>query len=358
MSIYTARQRKHIVTACMLLLGVFLLYESRGILTALLSAVVLYTLFKRFYIYLNARLKFGRSLSAFLIIVISFLIIVLPMMALSWMIVHKILLFQKDLSSVNTVIDRINAYAGSNFGKPDLVQNTLDNASKWVLGTFSSVLSGAFATFLTLMIMYFTLYFMLVSHERFEKGMQRYLPFAPEHSVRFASELHSITYSNIIGQGLISLSQGIVVGIGFWIFHIPDPFFWGVISIFVCFLPVVGAPIIYMPAGLIELVYGHTFSGFGIMIWGTVLVLLIDNFLRSYISRKIADTHPLITIIGVVIGVPAFGLIGLVIGPLLLSYFILLMNMYESLHSSEEDTKDPVQSDLDPGSGQRKKSKD
>jgi predicted PurR-regulated permease PerM len=253
-------------------------------------------------------------------------------------------LFQKDLSSFNVVIERINAYAGSNFGKPDLAQNALENASRWVLGTFSSVLSGAFETFLTLMVMYFTLYFMLISHEDMEKGARRYLPFAPEHSVRFASELHNITYSNIIGQGLISLTQGIVVGIGFWIFHIPDPFFWGVISIFVCFLPVVGAPIIYMPAGIIELAYGHTFSGVGIMIWGTVLVLLIDNFLRSYISRKIANTHPLITIIGVVIGVPAFGLIGLVIGPLLLSYFILLINMYESLHTDDirKDKADDV----------------
>jgi predicted PurR-regulated permease PerM len=74
---------------------------------------------------------------------------------------------------------------------------------------------------------------------------------------------------------------------------------------------------------------GNTTSGIGILIWGTVLVTLVDNFLRQFISKKIADTHPLITIIGVIIGIPVFGLIGLVIGPFMISFFILLFKMYE-----------------------------
>jgi predicted PurR-regulated permease PerM len=120
-----------------------------------------------------------------------------------------------------------------------------------------------------------------------------------------------------------------VVTIGFLIFGIPDPFFWGVVSVFVCFLPIVGAPIIFVPAGIIELLSGNTFAGVGILIWGGVLVTLIDNFLRQFISKKIANTHPLITIIGVIIGVPVFGLIGIVIGPFIISCFFLLLKMYE-----------------------------
>ena len=137
---------------------------------------------------------------------------------------------------------------------------------------------------------------------------------------------HFIFYSNILGQGLIGITQGFIVAIGFLIFGIPDPVFWGIVSIFVCFLPVVGAPIIFVPAGIIELASGNTFAGIGILIWGFVLVTLVDNFLRQFIAKKIADTHPLITIIGVIIGVPVFGLIGLVIGPFLISYFILLFS--------------------------------
>jgi predicted PurR-regulated permease PerM len=185
------------------------------------------------------------------------------------------------------------------------------------------------------MVMCFSLYFMLVSSKLFEGTLMKFLPFPEEHSFRFAKELKNITYSNVLGQGLISLTQGAIVGLGFWIFHIPDPFFWGVISVFVCFLPVVGAPIIFIPAGIIELAYGNTLSGVGILVWGIILVIVVDNFLRFFISKKLADTHPLITIIGVVIGVPVFGLLGLIIGPLLISYFILLVNMYETINSKD-----------------------
>jgi predicted PurR-regulated permease PerM len=157
----------------------------------------------------------------------------------------------------------------------------------------------------------------------------KYLPFDTMQSQQFGLELKNITFSNIIGQGLIGLSQGIIVALGFLIFGIPDPLFWGIVSIFVCFLPVVGAPIIFVPAAIIELSSGNHVAGYGMLIWGGVLVTLVDNFLRQFISKKIADTHPLITIIGVIIGIPLFGLIGLVIGPFLISFFFLLIKMYE-----------------------------
>jgi predicted PurR-regulated permease PerM len=341
MPLYTAHQRKNIFFALILILGVFLLFSMKGIFTAILGAIVLYTLFKPTYIWLTDRHKLGRSLSSLLVILITFLLIVLPMMLLTYLLVNKIQQFQKDPSEISRIVERINAYAGSNFDKPALVQNGIENISAWALGSFSSVISGAFQTFITLTVLYFLLYFMLFSHEEFERTLMKYLPFPEESSLRFGTELKNITYSNILGQGLIALSQGIIVGVGFLIFGIPDPLFWGIISVFVCFLPVVGAPIIIVPAGIVELAYGHTLAGVGIMIWGLALVALIDNFLRLFISRKIAKTHPLITIIGVVIGVPIFGLLGLVIGPLLLSYFILMVMMYETQYTHPEEKEVP-----------------
>jgi predicted PurR-regulated permease PerM len=118
------------------------------------------------------------------------------------------------------------------------------------------------------------------------------------------------------------------------IFDLEDPLFWGTITFFVSFLPVVGAPIVFVPAGLIALAYGDSFAGYGIMIYGFVLVTNIDNVLRYFISRYFADTHPLITILGVIVGIPVFGLLGLVFGPLLISWFLLLTKIL--IKSSEK----------------------
>jgi predicted PurR-regulated permease PerM len=338
-SIYTIKQNKNIVLVLIGFVGVFLFIASLHILAALLSAVILYILFKPFFLYLNKKKHLSNSISAAIIIVISFLVIVLPLAGLSIMIINKLTIIQNQPEIVSDLITKLQRLAGSQMNLKEMLDKSVNDISKWALGAFSVFVNGALKIFISLLVLYFTLFFMFKSHEKFEGALLKYLPFDNQNSFQFATELKKITYSNILGQGLIGLCQGIIVAIGFLIFGIPDPFFWGTVSVFVCFLPIVGAPIIFVPAGLIELASGNAFAGIGILIWGAVLVTLVDNFLRQYISKKIADTHPLITIIGVIIGVPVFGLIGLVIGPFMISYFILLIKMYEANYIESPENK-------------------
>lgn len=157
----------------------------------------------------------------------------------------------------------------------------------------------------------------------------KYAPFRQQQALEFALELRDTTYSNVLGQGLISLVQGTLVGIGFVIFGISDAIFWGTIAGFVSFLPVVGSPIVFVPAAIIQLMNGHSASGWGLLLWGFIIVTNIDNVIRFSIAKRMANTHPVITVIGVVIGVPVFGILGIVFGPLLLSYFILTVKIFE-----------------------------
>ena len=117
---------------------------------------------------------------------------------------------------------------------------------------------------------------------------------------------------------------------GFLIFGLPDPLFWGVIGAFISFLPVVGAPTLSIPAAIILFVQGHPLKGVLLLVYGLLFIGNVDSFLRMMINKRIANTHPLITIIGVLIGIPLFGITGLVFGPLLLSYFLLLLEIYET----------------------------
>lgn len=246
------------------------------------------------------------------------------------MIINKLISFQKHPEILTEILNKIQQQLEAHADVRDLMNKSINELSTWAIGAFSFFMNGAFKIFISLIVVYFTLFFMFNSYEKLEKTLLKYLPFEKRNTLAFATELKKITYSNIIGQGLIGISQGLMVTIGFLIFEIPNPFFWGIVSIFVCFLPIVGAPIIFVPAGIFELLSENMFAGIGILIWGTVLVTLIDNFLRQFISNKISDTHPLITILGVIIGIPIFGLIGLVIGPFMISFFILLLKMYKN----------------------------
>ena len=277
-----------------------------------------------------------RWLSALIIIFSSLIIIVLPFLALSFMVIGKITEFNNDPMRIKVIIQKIDDFAGSKFNQPDLVDKGIQKANDFATELFPSVLGGAANIFLGLVVMYFLLYFMFVQRESFENGLLKYAPFREQNALKFATELRNTTNSNVLGQGFIAIVQGALVSLAFFIFGINDAIFWGVISTFLSFLPVVGAPIVFVPAALIELANGNAMAGWGLLLFGFIIITNIDNVIRLMIAKKVSDTHPIITVIGVLIGIPMFGILGLVFGPLLLSYFILTIRIYETSKLASE----------------------
>lgn len=336
MSIYSYKRRNIIVLVILIALGVFILYSLRTIAGSLLSTVVLYTIFRPVFLYLTNTLKWKKSLSALAIIITSLVIIVLPIIALSLMVVDKVTEFQDDPIRIKVFTSKIDDFTGAVFNQPHLLDRALERAAEFAEELFPTIVGGAAGVLLGLVVMYFLLYFMFTEQDKFENGLLKYAPFREQNALKFAIELKNITYSNVLGQGFIAVVQGALVSIGFFMFGIRDPIFWGVISTFLSFLPVVGAPVVFIPAAIIELANGNETSGWGLLLWGFILIVNIDNVIRFVIAKKVADTHPIITVIGVIIGLPVFGILGLVFGPLLLSYFILTIRIYETSKLASE----------------------
>lgn len=335
MSIYTLKQRKAIALGMIVLLGLFIAYALKGIVSAILAAIVLNTLFRPLFIYLTENKGLNRSLSAVIIILLSFVIIIIPFASLFWLLFQKIIDYKENPADINVLIQGIDAFVEKTFKQPNIIENSLGKVSAFAASYFAAVMDTILSTILIVGIMYFILYYMLVKYEAMEKGLARYLPFREKNIKHFATELKNVTYSNVIGQGIISLAQAILLAIGFIIFGIPDAVFWGIVCFFLSFLPVIGSPVVFIPAGIFSIAAGNTFQGVGIILWGGILVMNIDNVLRLIINKKMGDIHPLITIIGVVIGIPIFGILGLVFGPLILAFFVLLVRVYEAGFSTE-----------------------
>jgi predicted PurR-regulated permease PerM len=327
MIVYSEKQRKWIITAITLAVGCFLLWILRGLLPAFLGAVVMYVLFRPLFGQIVVRWKWPRWAATLTVVLISFILLVLPFLVVGLMISDKVQELLLHTERINAVLNQVQQFVGFDFHNPDTVQRLIGSVQSDLFGGFSWFLSGAGSVLLTVSMMYFMLWFMLMNHLSFETSIQRFFPFTRDEVDAFSEELKSSTFGNVLGQGLICLVQAISLGIGFVVFGLPDPFFWGTITFFISFLPVIGAPVVFVPAGLISLAYGDATAGYGIMIWGFVLVTNIDNLLRYFISKYFADTHPLITIIGVIAGIPVFGILGLVFGPLLISWFILLLKI-------------------------------
>lgn len=329
-SVFTHRERNTITLIILLILTAILIYAVRGIIGALLGTFVMYTIFRPMNIWLIDRVRFRKPLAAVTIIVVSLVIIVLPFLGIGTMLTRKIISLLENPEWITGVVDAINDFAGDKLGKPDLIQEQLENSASYLGTVVTSLLSGAAGLFLDITVMYFLLYFMFVHYRAFERGLVRYAPFKVENAVIFGHELRNITYSNVIGQTFIALIQGATLALGFWIFGFKDAFFWGVICAVLAFIPLLGPPLIFVPAAVFAFTQGDNLAAVGLLVYGFVVVINIDNVLRLLIAKRVGDIHPIITVVGVIIGIPLFGVMGLVYGPLLLSYFLITVRIYEA----------------------------
>jgi predicted PurR-regulated permease PerM len=330
MPVLSHQQRNNIILVSIIVLGCFLLYALSAIFSAILGAIVLYVMFRPLYLNITERRGWNKGLSALVIIVLSLFAIVIPFLLLSIMVINKIISFKSSTLPIESWVDKIDMYTSEYMNQPRFAEDTLHKLGTYAADLFPSLLGSAASIILTLLVMYFILYFMLAELREFEAGLLRYAPFSEQHALKFAMALRNATYSNVLGQGIISLVQGVLLANGFWIVGIPDAIFWGVIATFISFLPVVGAPTLSIPAGIYLMLLGRTWAGIGIMAYGLLFIGNLDHVLRMVINKRIANTHPIISIIGVFIGIPLFGILGLVFGPVLLSYFILMTEIYQT----------------------------
>ncbi len=330
MSIFTYQQRNNITLAGIFVLGCFLVYALSGLFSSILGSIVLFTIFRPVYLHLAEKKHWNKSLVALMIILTSLIVIVIPFLSLSIMVVSKISGINRNSFNLQEWISKIDDYAGYNFHQPHFAENTMQKLGAFATDLFPSILGSAASILVTLLVMYFLLYFMLVQRNQFESALLKYAPFREQHTLKFAVALRNSTYSNVLGQGIIAVTQGFLLANGFFFFGLPDPVFWGVIGAFISFLPVVGAPTLSIPASIILFAQGHAIKGTLLLAYGLLFIGNVDYFLRMIINKRIANTHPLISIIGVIIGLPLFGILGLVFGPLLLSYFLLLLEIYET----------------------------
>src|ERR1700761_5311963 len=247
MSIFNYKQRNNIILVSIIALGCFLVYALSGLFSSILGAIVLFTIFRPLYIFLVDKKRWNKTLVALLIIFSSLIVIVIPFLSLSFMVIGKISGINKDTFPIQEWVTKIDVFAAKNLGQQHFAENTLQKLGTFAADLFPSILSSAASIILTLLV----LYFLLTQRNTFESGLLKYAPFREQHALKFAEAMRNSTYSNVLGQGIIAITQGTLLALGFYAFGIADPVFWGVIGSFMSFLPVVGAPTLCIPTGLI-----------------------------------------------------------------------------------------------------------
>lgn len=312
------------------LLAFVLFRELYTFFPGFLGAITMYILSRKYMFRLVEQRKWKKNLAAALLMVMSFIIVLLPFGILINMLTNKISYAVTHSSELIAGLKTINDRIQSSTNVDLLSQVRLERLQGYLTSVLPGLLGATFNILTAIAILYFILYFMLVKGREMEAWLYEYIPLKDENVLRLGTEFHKLVIANAVGIPLIAIIQGIVSLVGYFIFQVPQPFFWFAVTCFTAMLPVVGAAAVYVPMGIYLIAINMTWQGIGVLVYGFAVVGTSDNLFRFILAKKIGDVHPLITIFGVLIGVNLFGFIGLIFGPLLISMFILLLDIYSN----------------------------
>jgi predicted PurR-regulated permease PerM len=332
---------RYIYAFFIMVLGIFLFLGLKEFFSAFLGSVVFYTLFKNFMFYLTRKKKFKKALAAVIIILISFLIVVLPVGTLFTVIFNKITaiaaqpqLISDSIGKLTESLDKLPFRVSTDNLKVSAQRAITENAGK-VLNSSLSILGS-------ILMMYFFLFFLLTNTNRMEASIIYHLPFKRSKIMLFGRELYAQTTSNAIGVPLISLAQGLLAYISYRIAGLPEAGLWGILTGFASVIPLVGTAIIWIPVTLFLLAEDQLWQAIFVAGYSVVLMSNVDNLIRMVVSKKIGHVHPVTTVLGVILGLKFFGLPGLVFGPLIISYFIILLKLYFIAYIKPEGIAEPI----------------
>ena len=326
-NIFTPHQRHVLLIVVLVLLGALTLFGLASYVSAFLGAGILYVTLRPWNRALVRR-GWNRQLVAGLLLLFTVVVLVIPFYALSAMLVERLRHIGLYTDQALTVVHRLEQRLGYSFTSEPNVRAALGQVARRISNWLPTLASSVLNFLVVIGLMLFTLYFLFVQEEAFLSSLRRYLPFRTATLAKLQDALENNVHANVLGQVLISAVQGLFTGLTLAIFDVPDPVFWGAIGFFLAFLPVLGTPLVWGPAALYQFSQGAMGQGVGILLVGAFVVMNVDNLLRIVLARRIGDIHPLVTLAGVTLGISVFGILGLVIGPLLLSYLGVLLQVF------------------------------
>ncbi len=316
-------------------LGYLISSNLMAILDSILGAIMLYILSRK-PIHFMMKRNISRNGAEWIFLIVTLLAIIVPIASLIWLAEHHVHNIFNNFNEYKSALEQLNEKVKMEFGfnilSKDFGANLLKKVSQWIPAMINSGLN----LLSTVGIMIILLYFFFASDSWNQRKLGEYLPLNSQNQAVLFQKVYSSIFSNAIIIPLVALIQALVAWIGYMIAGVPNSFLWMVATFFTSMLPLVGGALVYIPLALILIFSGHQNMGIFLIIWGVVVVSSSDNFLRIFLTKKFEDTHPLITFLGVIVGLNVFGFLGLIYGPLLLSLFFILIKMYKVEYGNNE----------------------
>ena len=288
-----------------------------------------------------------RDLASALTCIILLLLILIPLFSLMSIIATQALEFSSHVSKamqsgqvwpwIAAKIDALKSYLAhldlplppGEINLEQIVQTAVTKATAFIYTNAIGLIKGFTYFFFDLILVLLIAFFMFLQGDAFIAELMKLSPLEASHNEEILRETEATIKATLWGTVIVAFIQGFLGGVGFLIFGLSQPAFWGTVMIPASVIPLVGSAIIWGPAAIYLLFTGHLGHGIGLIIWGGVAVSVIDNVLKPLLVKGGRSTPSIFILFSILGGITYFGMLGFILGPLILSFLLSLLSIYQ-----------------------------
>lgn len=309
-------------------------------------ATVLVICFYPVHKLIDQRLK-KSSLSALLSCVLVILTILVPVVLLTIAVVRELSGAVQNLQGAIAYVTNPNSpvtgpvlrwlsqYVNiEELRSQDYLLEQIKNRSGAIAGQTLGFLGGLVGVIIQMVFVIFTMYYLFRDGDKIIAAVRDALPLERDQARAIMSRTREVIGASVYGVFVIAIIQGMLGGLAFWALGLPSAFVWGVAMIFLSMIPMLGAFLVWVPAAIYLAITGHYIKAILLVLWGTLVIGMIDNFLRPKLVGERTRLHELFIFFAVLGGLQVFGVLGIVLGPVVLAITMALMDVFRAVDRS------------------------
>ena len=322
-------QSKYFFIGCVVLFLVLSVFVVKSFIIAIIGGVLLSYIFYPLYLRVKKLVR-NKDIAAFLTAALVVVLVTVPLIFVANALIQESIHLFNEAKDLDLSVLEIYV--------PDNIKNTinLDEEIKSIVNKLSLWLAKGTSDFLVtlpkkvldIFVILFIMFYTFKEGKDMVKKVKKHIPLKEKHKNHLAKRFNGVVYASLYGLVVTAIVQGGVGAIGLWLFDIPSPILWGMVMIILAMLPFVGAAFVWLPAVVYKLAIGDTFNGIGLLIYGVLIISTIDNIIRPKIVGSRGKIHPVLVLLGVLGGLEVFGLLGMIIGPLVLAILMVFLSLY------------------------------
>lgn len=306
-------------------------------LSILLWASVLTMVFYPIYRRILHKVKGRSTLAAVLSTVLVLATIILPMVAVTGMVVAELESTARDLQAeIPRHLERLPEFLELVYRYTGMTQEELKKAvqtgartgSQTLLGGLLSLVGGAVGFLINLGFVSFTMFYLFIDGDKAVLSLRDWLPLERSQSHALLVRAGEIISASVYGVIVLAVIQGSLGGLMFWWLGLPSPLLWGVVMILFATIPMLGTFVIWVPAAIYLAANGFYIKAIILTLWGSIVIGMSDNLLRPTLVGKKAKMHDLMIFFAVLGGLKAFGVLGILMGPVVLAVSLTLLEAF------------------------------